>query len=152
MCPGVLLVKEPSLANLLRNTFSSFLDVELSLFFTKVFLFLVKPSSVTALIIFPFLLQTPTSARGGSSEARSRARGEAEGDFAVVESRSMVFLAELVGVSVVAWKVREDGENVVFEVVFLAIDKVVSSEGGTPRGRFPLREGRQEVLQWERSS
>ena len=64
----------------------------------------------------------------------------------------MVFLAELVGVAVVAWKVREDGENVVFEVVFLAIDKVVSSEGGTPRGRFPLREGRQVVLQWERSS
>ena len=56
----------------------------------------------------------------------------------------MVFLAELVGVAVVAWKVREDGENVVFEVVFLAIDKVVSSEGGTPRGRFPLREGRPE--------
>ena len=54
----------------------------------------------------------------------------------------MVFLAELVGVAVVAWKVREDGENVVFEVVFLAIDKVVSSEGGTPRGRFPLWEGR----------
>ena len=44
----------------------------------------------------------------------------------MVESRVEVFLTELVGVAVgpeVAWKVREDGENVVFEV-FLVIDKV----------------------------
>ena len=47
-----------------------------------------------------------------------RVRGEAEGDFCCgFESRVEAFPTELVGVVVgpkVAWKVREDGENVVF--------------------------------------